>query len=242
MGDKMRIGVRFLLVFVLTSAAAGAWAASQTDYNDCDGTNWDARISGCTAVIQDAKETVKNRATAYYKRGIAHEVKGDFARAIDDYNSTLALQHDHSYAAGRRDYVIKMKDHLDRAALGSLDGTWEGELTSTGKDGKPAQAWRRIVISGDSAKVFIQRGGKTEEIKTNAFHVQRHLANAVVLSIDSAIDDEGLWIETWCFVVTLKDPNTLLTEFSRVVNNANLPLSVDHSKFTSTASGELRRM
>lgn len=239
----MCISVRFLLVFALTTVAAGAWAASQKDYDNCNSANSDIRISGCTAVIQDAKESVKNRATAYYQRGIAHEIKGDFAQAIDDYGSTLVLQHDHSNAASRRDYVVKLKEHVDRAALGSLDGIWEGELTYPGKDGKTTtQAWRRIVISDTNAKVFIQRDGKIEEIKANAFHVQRYLTNAVILSIDSAIDNEGLWIETWSFAVTLKDPKTLITEFTRVVNNANLPLSVEHSKFTSTASGELRRM
>jgi hypothetical protein len=54
-------------------------------------------------------------------------------------------------------------------------------------------------------------------------------------------DNEGTWVETWAYVVTLKSRDTLIANFYRVVNNVDLPLSVDHSKFSEAQAGELSR-
>lgn len=43
------------------------------------------------------------------------------------------------------------------------------------------------------------------------------------------------------FVVTLKTRDALIANFYRVVNNVDLPLSVDHSKFSEAQAGELTR-
>jgi len=223
--------------------ASTAWAAPQKVYDQCNSHDPDVRIPGCTLVIQDAKESQKNRGVAYYLRGLGHELKGNFAEAIADYDQAIKLKHES--ASKRRDYVIKKKEYIEKATpnLGSLDGTWEGELTYQEKDneGKAKQTSMRVVINGTDGKVFLTSGGKNDEVKPNAFRVHRHLTNAVVLAIDSALDDEGLWVETWSIVVTLKDRDTLMTTYSRTVNNANLPLSVKHSKFSSVATGEMKR-
>jgi hypothetical protein len=235
---------RVILVFACVATLDFAFAASQKDYDDCNSVDPDRRIHGCTVVIKDSKESQKNRAIASYQRGLGYERKGEFGAAIADFNEAIKLKIEGDNASKRRDYVSKKKEAIDRATptLGSLDGTWEGELQSLNKDGTPAKPGSyRIVISGADAKVFILTDGKEREVKPTAFRVQRHLTNAVVLAIDSATDDDGLWVETWSFTVTLKDKNTLITNFSRVVNNANLPLSVDYSKFSRTASGEFQR-
>jgi hypothetical protein len=54
-------------------------------------------------------------------------------------------------------------------------------------------------------------------------------------------DNEGTWVETWVFAVTQKDRETLIAGFLRLVNNNDLPLSVDHSKFSGAETGELQR-
>jgi hypothetical protein len=42
--------------------------------------------------------------------------------------------------------------------------------------------------------------------------------------------------------VTQKDRNTLISNLLWVMNNNNLPLTVDYSKFSLSAMGELRRI
>jgi tetratricopeptide (TPR) repeat protein len=42
-------------------------------------------------LIESGNESKKNQAIAYYNRGLAHENKDDFARAIADYNDANRL-------------------------------------------------------------------------------------------------------------------------------------------------------
>ncbi len=130
--------------------------------------------------------------------------------------------------------------------LGTLDGTWEGSLAVIGAPGFKAPGPPyviRIVIAGTAAHVFgrYRSGDPYQEVKPGAFHVSRLGPNGVVVAMDSGNDNEGTWVETWNFTVTLKQRDTLIAVFCRTVNNLNLPLSVDHSKFTETQAGELNR-
>jgi len=130
--------------------------------------------------------------------------------------------------------------------LGSLDGTWEGSLaavTVPGAAGPPRLYTVHIVIAGTIAHVFAHdtTGGPFQELKPGAFHVSRLGPNGVIVAIDSGQDDEGTWVETWNFAVTLKRHDTLIVNLYRIVNNVNLPLNVDHSKFTEAEAGELAR-
>jgi hypothetical protein len=130
--------------------------------------------------------------------------------------------------------------------LGTLDGTWEGNLavtpvpTSAGPGGPYTV---RIVITGANARVFTHglAGGAFHEIKPGLFKVARIGPSGVIVALDQGDDDEGTWVETWTFSVTLKQPDTLITNFYRVVNNVDLPLTVDHSKFSEAKAGELLR-
>lgn len=130
--------------------------------------------------------------------------------------------------------------------LGTLDGTWEGNLavvtvpTSLGP-GRPYTV--RIVIAGGNARVFAHDtiGGPFQEVKPGVFKVARVGPNGVIVAIEKGHDDEGTWVETWTFAVTLKQRNTLIANFYRIVNNVDLPLTVDHSKFSEAQAGELVR-
>ncbi len=136
--------------------------------------------------------------------------------------------------------------------IGTLDGTWEGTLTvvTVPTTVGPARPYTvRIVMDGTNARVFGHDttggpfvAGPFQEIKPGRFHVARLGPNAIVASMDSGRDAEGTWVETWSFVVTLKQRDTLITNLYRVVNNVDLPLSVDHSKFTEAEAGELVRI
>ena len=70
----------------------------------------------------------------------------------------------------------------------------------------------------------------------------QHRTNAVVVAIDSGNDNDGMWVQTYNFSVTLKDQNTLITNWYNVVNNTGIPLSSATSKFTGAAAGELTRV
>ncbi len=65
--------------------------------------------------------------------------------------------------------------------------------------------------------------------------------NAVAVSMDSGSDEDGTWVETWSFVMTLKDPDHMIVHWNRVVNNVDLPASAKGSKFSIVGMGELSR-
>jgi TonB family protein len=127
---------------------------------------------------------------------------------------------------------------------GSLDGTWEGDLTflqgATLSPKGVAMARYRITIQGSSVQVYVVQPQGVKEIKPGAFHIEHLLTNAVIYATQSGKDHEGTWVETWVFAVTREDGTTLLTNFGRVVNNIDLPLSHDDSKFAKAAAGELK--
>jgi hypothetical protein len=58
--------------------------------------------------------------------------------------------------------------HIEAQEMGNIDGTWEGDLSVVHGPGLqapdyPPQRWR-FVIQGDSARAFILRDGKVQEI------------------------------------------------------------------------------
>jgi hypothetical protein len=134
--------------------------------------------------------------------------------------------------------------------FGSLDGTWQGQMKwlDMGDGRRHGEAFtQRIVIQVPGARVFRFKGEQAEEIKWDAtkewqFQIQRKLTNAVVFAMNSGRDDDGQYVETWVFALTQKDRNTLITNLLWVMNNNDLPITVDHSKFSLAAKGELRRV
>jgi hypothetical protein len=83
---------------------------------------------------------------------------------------------------------------------------------------------------------------RNDEVKPGRFKVDRLATNFIVYAIDSGNDKDGMWVETWAFVITQKDGNTLITNLFRVVNNTDVPLDKDNSRFSSAKTGELKRI
>lgn len=198
--------------------------------------------------IADYSEAIKlnpKYAEALYFRGGVHDKQGDYDDALIDLKQAVTLAPSNNDAAKLRDYVQDKLKHYEQGneALGALNGTWEGELKNVDLkgDGKTGTQWYRVVIDGKQASVFYKKDDKLIEIKAGQFRVERHLTNAIVMAITSGLDNEGLWVETWAYAVTPKDRNTLIANLMRVVNNNNLPLTNDHSKFSSALTGELQR-
>src|SRR5262245_34390498 len=130
---------------------------------------------------------------------------------------------------------------------GALDGTWEGSFVSIEGRGlsKPQGAWApiRVVIDDVKAQVFLLEGGKAQEVKPGAFRISRHGPTAVIYAMDSDSSQTpwSSWVETWVFAVTLKDADTLIANFVRVVNNNDNPPITSESRFSMVSTAELRR-
>jgi hypothetical protein len=123
----------------------------------------------------------------------------------------------------------------------SLDGAWQGSLTMVhgpglGERDFPAQTWR-ILINGDTARAYILREGKTEEIKAGQFHLSRDRSNAVITAVDSGKDKDGEWIETEAFELLLRSPGEILVTFAGAVNNVGESLDKPTSKFMTVRTG-----
>jgi hypothetical protein len=134
--------------------------------------------------------------------------------------------------------------------FGPLDGTWQGQMKwlDTSNTRRHGDAFtQKIIIQGQGARVFRFNGEQADEITWDStkewpFQVQRKGTNAVIFAMNSGRDDDGLFVETWVLAVTQKDRNTLISNLLWVMNNNNLPLTVDYSKFSLSAMGELRRI
>jgi hypothetical protein len=125
----------------------------------------------------------------------------------------------------------------------NFDGVWEGKIlydkeafisdTATPAAGEPM----RLEIHDAVVRVFIaeQEGAPLTEFIPGSFHIAPVMANAVI----SATQYSAVWTETWTFVVTKKDNDTLIVNFVRVVNN-NVPLSQPESKFFTRGYGEFK--
>jgi hypothetical protein len=126
-----------------------------------------------------------------------------------------------------------------------FDGVWEGSIDfdreaylapqSTPLEGKIF----RIEIHGAVVRVFQKVNGSMEEIKPGAFHIAPVFASAVVFATDSDPDN---WVETWVFVVSQKDGQTLRAEYSRLVNNVGVPRDDPQSIFGTRGTGEFWRV
>ena len=95
---------RFVFVALLSISAPGATRAQSGDEDRmrCTDHNPDIGIAGCTAIIGSGQETTKNLAVAFYNRGAAYDAKGDYDRAIQDYDQAIRLNPDDADAFNDR--------------------------------------------------------------------------------------------------------------------------------------------
>ena len=101
-----------VLAIALAVCPAGAWA---DDVADCNSGKADLAISGCSKLIDSKGLTKKDRAAAYYSRGIAYQLKGDLEAAIADYAKAIALNPKDALAYNNRAVANVQKGDLDAA-------------------------------------------------------------------------------------------------------------------------------
>jgi len=76
---------------------------------------WDKQIESCTLLIGTPTETTQNRAVAYIRRGIAHNNKGEFDRAIADYTDAIQTDSNSFQAYYNRANVYWSQGENDKA-------------------------------------------------------------------------------------------------------------------------------
>jgi tetratricopeptide (TPR) repeat protein len=83
--------------------------------NRVDRDSPDIRINGCTALIDSGKETPKVVVIAYNNRGNAYIAKGEYDRAIQDFDQSIMLNPNYAKAFNNRGVAYQKKGEYDRA-------------------------------------------------------------------------------------------------------------------------------
>src|SRR5215510_9865218 len=99
---------------------AGTSALAQTPQERgwCEGEDAvtvDQRIDGCSAVIKAARDKGDKLAEAFNNRGVGYRLKGDYDRAIADYNQAIKLKPSAEGYYFNRGNAQLGKGHYDRA-------------------------------------------------------------------------------------------------------------------------------
>lgn len=99
---------------------AGAFALAQSPQERrwCEGEDPatpDQRISGCSAVIRAGRERGDKLAEIFNDRGLAHRLKGDIDRAIQDYSQAIKLNPKSAITYNNRGVAYDKKGDYERA-------------------------------------------------------------------------------------------------------------------------------
>ncbi|MDR3466254.1 MAG: tetratricopeptide repeat protein [Xanthobacteraceae bacterium] len=111
----MRLPIRLIALCLLVAAAAPAFAAAQKDHDDCNSTDVERNIAGCTRVAEDTSESDKVRAIAYVGRALALDRKGERDRAMADLTAAIRLNPNDSLAFSDRGILWRETGDVDRA-------------------------------------------------------------------------------------------------------------------------------
>jgi tetratricopeptide (TPR) repeat protein len=114
--------------FFATAMPSHAQASDQTlEWGECtgrDGPIPDLIIEGCSAIIQLGRESPRQLATAFNNRGFAYKLKGDYDRALQDYDQAIRLNHNNANAYNNRGIIYKIKGEYDRAIEEYSQAIW----------------------------------------------------------------------------------------------------------------------
>jgi tetratricopeptide (TPR) repeat protein len=116
-----------LILLLLESPAAAQNPKLKDNYlrnielcNGSDRTSLEPRINGCTAVIDSGQGTATALAIAYNNRGNAFTAKGDYDRAIQDFDQSIKLNPTYAKPLNNRGVAYLWKGEYD-LAIKSLD-------------------------------------------------------------------------------------------------------------------------
>ncbi len=97
----MRLSIH-AVVSVTMSIMATAAAATADELNGCNDPDPERRVAPCTALI-DAPDTDPDlRAQAFFLRGVSYARRGEFQRAISDYDAAIRIAPQYASALNNR--------------------------------------------------------------------------------------------------------------------------------------------
>jgi tetratricopeptide (TPR) repeat protein len=87
----------------------------QENLNKCQSADPDAKITGCTELLNADQDPTQNRAVIYGSRGVGYYSKGDFDRAIEDADQAIRLNPNEPSFYYTSGLAYKKKGDFDRA-------------------------------------------------------------------------------------------------------------------------------
>ncbi len=132
----------------------------------------------------------------------------------------------------------------------SYDGKWSGTIKCLYDPGlwpeDECDIGLAFEISGNSLSVQqiirSKNGKETTSAINREFQFVRLATNAIAVSLKTGEDEDGTWVETWSFAMTLTDPDHMAVHWTRIVNNIDMPKDKKGSKFSSVGMGTLMRI
>jgi tetratricopeptide (TPR) repeat protein len=107
-----------LIVTAVVLAGTPALAQAPQERAWCEGADAvsvDQRIDGCSAVIKAGRDRGDKLAEIFNNRGIAYRLKGEYDRAVQDYNQAIKLNAKFAAAFNNRGVAYDNKGDYDRA-------------------------------------------------------------------------------------------------------------------------------
>ncbi|MFZ0668751.1 MAG: tetratricopeptide repeat protein, partial [Pseudolabrys sp.] len=107
--------------------------------NGADRTSPDIQIDGCTSLINSGNQTTQTLVIAYNNRGNAYVAKGEYDRAIQEYDQSIKLNPDYGNAFANRAATYQITGEYERAARDydeairlkpTLESAWNGRCWS----------------------------------------------------------------------------------------------------------------
>jgi tetratricopeptide (TPR) repeat protein len=127
----MRLRSVFAVATVLATMAVMSRsvivAQTSKEWSQCSGREGpvaDVIISGCSAVIQAGQDSPKRLATAFNNRGVAYKFKGEYDRALEDYDRAILLNPSFANAYNNRGVIYRLKGEYDRAIKDYDEAIW----------------------------------------------------------------------------------------------------------------------
>src|SRR6266853_2078262 len=111
----MRVLSMIMLMTLLGASTVLPGQSRQEDWNLCKSHDPEQSIRGCSALIQSSHDTGINLAKAFTNRGSGYATKGDYDRAIQDFDQALQLNSNDAIAFFDRGLAFAHKGDYDRA-------------------------------------------------------------------------------------------------------------------------------
>ena len=106
---------------------SAVFAQISKEWSQCAGREGpvaDVIISGCSAVIQAGQDSPVRLATAFNNRGVAYRFKGEYDRALDDYNQAILRNPGFANAYNNRGIIHRIKGEYDLAIRDYDEAIW----------------------------------------------------------------------------------------------------------------------